>query len=344
MTRHFSALKLNKALVFIFGLLLLAGCSMPQDKKITYTEANQKFLTLCKEEYKLDVKLFPLKNTLWIYMPIDRPFYIKATEKTTEEKKKPTEKPKIGFLDGHFEDHSFVIEYDITKIKQYPPKDPGYATGNDEEFAKQYRNLFTAILRAYFDMEETETSQLVTINQNLEVQPPEKIKTYTKKEHSPEFFVVVIADIKTGLRMEYTFNLEDYKHYNNGGLPYEEYSVRQISQTTGDMEIIGDVKGNSLRTHEILWPEFLTKQILNRINFKYDKSDFTPSDDTKQEILKSIGETVTFYDFNDFDNAVLKDLNTQTTFTAPKETIKKISASAEGTSTGGKFHVIQFFK
>ena len=51
-------------------IILLAGCFRAPVKP-TLEAAHRKFKKLCKEEYGIDVVLRPLKNTLWIYVPLD---------------------------------------------------------------------------------------------------------------------------------------------------------------------------------------------------------------------------------------------------------------------------------
>ena len=331
---------MKKILIFIIITFFLTSCA-PQEKPLTLNEAHQKFITLCQEEYKFDVKVFPLKNTIWIYLPTDKLFYdYKATEPKPVAEKKAEDKFKVNFLDVQFENNSFVVSYDISKIKQYPSKDPGYASNNSEDFSQKYRGIFTAILRAYFDVKETETASFA-FDRELKATPPQKIQAYIKKSGIPEFFVIVIADIKTGLKVEYIANLEDYKKYANNALPYEEYSQRLIYQMTGDIGLTNDAEGKNLKTREITWSEFLTKQIINRINFKYGQSQFTPSENVEKEITQAIGETIIFYDFDDFDAAILKNLGQDKTQTIQKSQIKE-SVSKETDPSRGRFHVIQF--
>ena len=323
-------------------LFFLAGCA-PHPKPLTLNEAHQKFIALCQDQYNLDVKLIPLQNTLWIYLPTDKPFYdYKATEPKPLKEESPQEKFKVNFLDAKFENNSFVISYDISGVKQYPAPDPGYASNNSEDFSKKYRNLFTAVLQSYFDIEETQTASFA-FDENFKEAPPEKIKAYTKKSGIPDFFVVVIADVKTGLKVTYIANLEDYKKYANSALPYEEYSQRLIYKMTGDISLIDDYEGKNLTPYEVTWSEFLTKQIVNRINFKYGQSLFPPSNDAQKEIIQAIGETVMFYDFEDFNSAALKDLSNGSTVTISKEDIKN-RATSDGNPSEGRFHVIQFLK
>jgi len=131
----------------------------------------------------------------------------------------------------------------------------------------------------------------------------------------PDFFVIVGADIVNGLEAQVLFNFEDLKRAYTDQSFYGEYAKRVISeQPYGNIEIIGDKKGNHVKYKSLSWPEFLAKQMVFRVNFKYQRSSFPPSNDTRLELLTIAADTVSAYQFKDFASIELQDLNAQTTF------------------------------
>ena len=130
----------------------------------------------------------------------------------------------------------------------------------------------------------------------------------------PDFFVIIEADITNGLEARVLINLEDLKRAYVDQSFHGEYAKRVISdQPTGNKNIIGDKEGNYIDYKDITWPEFLAKQMIFRINFKYQRSSFPPSDDTLMELLTIAADTVAAYDFTDFTSIKLEDLNARTT-------------------------------
>ncbi|MDP8213073.1 MAG: hypothetical protein P9X22_07300 [Candidatus Zapsychrus exili] len=329
----------TKLLALLLVIFLSISCGKKELPKLTLEEAHQKFIAICKDEYGLDVSLKIADNTLWIYLPIDHPFYQYKASPPAPSTQEIVEKHKINKLDSEFKDSSFVISYDIVKDKIYPSKDPGYESKNHDEFSKKYRKIFEAILRSYFDLKES-TMPGFAVNAELEIEET-KIDSYVQNASAPEFFVIVIADITSGLIIEYTANLDDYRRYANSSLPYEEYSKRLLYDMRGEVELVGDRQGKNLKTYAISWQSFLSRQMKNRINFKYGRSQFPPSDDTRKEILSAVVETIRFYNFEDFDSVMLNNLRNETNEVVSKEAIKKLTEESDDPSVG-KFHVIKF--
>lgn len=190
----------------------------------------------------------------------------------------PQKKFSVEYLDGKFEDNYFVIGYDIIPAFK-ASKDNGLSSSYTDAFNEEYRNVFGAVARSYTD-----------------AQTP------------PDFIGVIFADIKNGIAMINIFNTDDFKQYQSSAMPYEEYLLRALSETKGDTSMIGDWEGKHFDFKEISWPDFLTSQIINRINFKYQKSDFAPEEDTVKEIAKIVFTTVSYYHFTDFIGVKINDL------------------------------------
>jgi len=145
---------------------------------------------------------------------------------------------------------------------------------------------------------------------DLAVKPPGSHRIYSEldKDQIPDFFITLMADIKSGLITQMTFYIGDVIRAHHDPSFSEEYTRRIMSDTYGDKNIIGDKEGRYVKYKEMTWPEFLTEQIQYRINYKYSRSAFPPGNDAKAEILLIVKKTIDGYSFDDFENIILKDL------------------------------------
>ena len=204
----------------------------------------------------------------------------------------PVVKPALKFLDGAFGDSSFHITYDIAPEKGYP-RSYGYESAFSEKYQQDQRNILSAVYRAFGHFQEPAAGGAAA-------------------DGTPDFFVVVIADIVNGLEARTVFYLTDLKRAYSDPTFYEEYARRVISeQPTGGQEIIGDKQGQHVGFRDLSWGEFLAKQMVYRITFKYQQSGFPPSDDTRAEVLAAAADTVAAYQFTDFRAVRLKDLGAE---------------------------------
>lgn len=313
-------------------IFILGGCGGPaKPALVPLTEAHKKFVEICKKDYQLNVKLFPLKNTVWIYLPIDHPIVdYKATEKKAEDTKAGSERFNVNFLETAFKDGVFTVEHDISMVKSYP-KDYGYASNYTEEYNTKYRAVFSAVMQAYFSV-GVETGENIRVVQ---------LNTHHKAEGVPEFFVISIADTSRGIQIQFLMNLEDYRKQAAGHLPPEEYTQRIIYEMSGNPAIVGDLEGSHLDYREVAWGEFLAGQITGRVNFKYGRSSFPPSADTKAEILHQVYRAVSAYDFQGFSAVELHDLRDGSTVKITREELQAHKKAP--LPEGGKLHTIKFF-
>ncbi|MBI5024759.1 MAG: hypothetical protein HZC18_07165 [Candidatus Omnitrophica bacterium] len=296
---------------FLLGICLilpglLAGCSRATPSAPRpLSEAHQKFLKICREEHKLKVVLKPLQNTLWIYVPFnDDLMKISSTAEGMRKSDTREERPAVKYLESVYSDRRFKITYDIHPDKNYL-QSPGYRLGYSSAYQEISQQILTSVSRAYFEPTD-----------------------------APQFFVTVIADVKNGVEMENIFYLDDLKRYMAfGALPQEEFLKRSIYEARGKSDWIGDTQGRHLAYNEMTMPEFLAKQMSTRISFKFQKSSFPPSADTRGEILNAVVETLKSYNFTDFNYVELRDLNTGLTETvSPMELTHK----AEQPDTSGQ--------
>src|SRR3989338_9840513 len=283
-----------------WGILFLASCSdvTPVDTTLL-SEAHGKFLQICREEYNLNVLIRPLKATFWVYVPLrENLLQIAAGKAGAQKSSTPQERPTVKFLEASFSltERLFLIRHDIGRQKVYP-QNPGYGVEYTQAYRQTSRQILSAVSRSYFSSAKT--------------------------EGPPQFFVVVLTDIQNGIEIENTFYLDDLKKYMTlEAIPQEEYVKRSLHELRGNLEFIGDTEGKHLAYKEITLPDFLARQIANRITFQYQRSAFPPHEDAEEEILKNTARTLRYYDFADFTAIRLQDMQADTTKTVSPEALK----------------------
>lgn len=296
--------------------VFIAGCDkfLPQESSRSLSTAHLKFHTICKEEYNIPTTIIPLENTVWIYAPIHESIISMKAQSQKGQSVVLTGKEKfaVNFIESSFAKNDFHVRYDIDLVRTYP-KDLGYGSKYSQAYSKTYRQLLEGITRAYFD----------------NTKPP------------IEFFVIVIADTINGIKNTSIMYLEDYKRLNNQSLPYEEYIKRVYTETNGDERIINNANGEGLDYLNVDWPDFLSKQIQNRINFKYQQSSLEPSLNVKQEVLNAVAQTLKAYSFNGYNNVYLHDLAQKTQEVFTSSAINQIQKSLQDANPG-RWHTIEF--
>ncbi len=223
-------------------------------------------------------------QTFWIYMPTQEPIFDYEAQKETagaDTAKKPSPF-MVQFAEGIFKENRFALEYDIIKRTKVKTEDYGYNSSYTDSYIKAQNNLFTCISDVFFNNEIADTP--------------------------PQFFVMVVTDIKKGIETRATFYLEDFKRYMTGDLPYEEYMKRFIADTKGGQNFIGDETGSHIKYEEVAMTDFLTKQMVNRIRFKFERSDFNPPEDYDDAIVGIVADTARYYNFQKFDQLQLSNL------------------------------------
>lgn len=291
---------------FVF-LILVLGCAKKEPPDIaTLPQASQKFIELAKSEYNLEVVLYPVQNTLWVYLPLEEHFLdLKASAEGPQSSAGASESAVINFLDGRFEKDAIVLRYDIGLTKSYA-KSYGYKTAYTEQYQKKQQNLLTALYRSY----------------------GQSAASSTEDGGIPEFFVTTAADIINGLELTTLVHWGDLKRVFEDQSFREEYSRRAVSDyPVGNTAAIGDKEGRHLNVHAVSWPEFITRQMVYRIQYKYQQSSFPPSEDTKGEILAIAAETAGAYAFTDFHSVILHDLRTGTTAAIPRAELNNYRSS-----------------
>jgi len=260
------------------------GCT---SKKIALrppvTDLQKKFEIKCRKDYNLNVTTRLVGRTFWIYAPTDKPLFDFAAESPSppDPLKKPA-KYDLLYIDGSYKDHTFNFEYDVIPKIKSDMQNEGIRNEGTDYFNKLYNNLFTAVTETLLD------------------------------PNTPISFVVMaITDIKKGIEARYTFYLEDYRMASVEGIPYDEFSKRVLQESKGSTDYIGDEIGQHLEYNDVQMPDFLTKQMINRIRFKFTQSDFPPQENYEDAIIDVIADTNRYYHFKDFKEVLTLDIRTK---------------------------------
>ncbi|MCK5581626.1 MAG: hypothetical protein KAJ18_10190 [Candidatus Omnitrophica bacterium] len=308
---------LNPSIKYFFSCLLvtaLIGCgemaSAPGPVR-TLSEADVKFAKICREEFKYSVATRRLPNSVWIYLPLDGQLLdIKASDEGPVKMDVPSKQIKVLFNEAKFVDKHLIVKYDIAKTKSYL-QDYGYQNVYTEEFTKKQNNILAAITRSYFEVEEV-PGDITYKNAEKNRTHKNLVNAYVKAQKVPDFFILVIADVQKGIAVKSIVNFQDLKKYMSmtPAISPDEYAKRYISDIYGQASIVGDLTGAYLGVYNLTWQEFLSRQIENRIKFKYTRSDFPPTENTEEELMKIVAATLTAYDFDQVQSILLKDLST----------------------------------
>ena len=313
---------LNRLFLSFCLLLPCLGCQHKEPQVVlTLTEAQKKFEQKCRDEFDLHVITKMVGKTFWIYLPIKEPIFDYESQKETSgDANKKQAKFAVQYVDGDFKDNQFAFEYDVISRKKSKAEDYGYNSSYTDSYVKAQNNLFTTISDIFFNTATKNTSA------------------------EPDFFVIVITDIKKGIETRATFYLEDFKRYMSGDLPYEEYMKRFLADTKGGQSFVGDETGSHVQYKSIVMPDFLAKQIINRINFKFH-SESEPPDDYDTMIAGIVADTTRYYRFDKFANVKLHNLRNDKTFNFNKALLAPLGDDPAGTKDGapkGKLIHIRF--
>ena len=264
----------------------LVGCTTRKiavSPRPPLTDIQKKFELKCRKDYNLNVITRLVGRTFWIYAPTDKALFDFAAESPAppDPLKKPP-KYDLLYVDGSYKDDNFYFDYDVIQKIKSDAQNEGIKNEGTDYFNKLYNNLFTAITETLLD-------------------PKTPIS----------FVVMAITDIKKGIEARYTFYLEDYRMASVEGIPYDEFSKRVLQESKGSTDYIGDEIGQHLEYNDIKMPDFLTKQMVNRIRFKFTQSDFPPQEKYEEAIIGVIADTTRYYHFKDFKEVHTDDVRTK---------------------------------
>jgi len=276
-------LLLRILLIFFIGINVSCTSKKIAIARPTPTDLQRTFETKCHKDYNLNVSARLVGKTFWIYAPTDKPLFDFSAEPPTppDPLKKPA-KYDLLYINGTYKDGAYRFQYDVVPKIKSEMQNEGIRNGGTDYFTKLYNNLFTAV---------TET----LLDPKLPV----------------SFVVIYITDIKKGIECRFTFYLEDYRMLSVEGIPMDEFQKRELQEEKGSTEYIGDQVGQHLEYSDIRMPDFLAKQIVNRIRYKFTQSDFPPQQNYEETILSIIADTNHYYHFTDFKEVHTEDIRTK---------------------------------
>lgn len=304
-----------KHFLILTAIVLVLSASGCGDKpavshRVTQSEAEKKFLKICRDDNKLPVQLFNAENTIWIYLPMEEELIdYHGTKKNDDARAK--KQFMISTFEGDYKETQYRFLLDITDgIKT--SKDPGYKSDATEAFIKNRLTIYGA-LEAFLEINELPGDRQF-VDKARDEKRQDMLENYIPKTKGPEFIAIVIANTKKGLAYKTVLNLNDYKQYRSEVLTSDEYNLREISELYGDQALINDTQGTSLEIKPIAWSWFFIEQIKNRVNFRFLRSDFPPDKDIIIEIASIIADTFRYYEYADYSGVLIKDLRDKTSY------------------------------
>lgn len=266
----------------------------------TLEGANKKFKDICDLEYGLTVQLRLKDNTMYVYLPVEHELVdLKHTAVGKISSSQATVKPVLKFISTAYSVQNFIINYDVAVERSYP-NNPGYTTQYTEESTAKQVNILRAIYAAYGDLDAERAPGDIEFRHIPKDEKHKAVARYRPKEHPPEFFVITIADIKSGIKMTQTFHYLDFKQSMTEAMPQEEFMKRRLSELTGNPAIVDDKAGKHIDHVATKWPDFIARQIEHRVTFKYSQSSIPPAEDPADEVLNAVKDATRAYNFNDF--------------------------------------------
>lgn len=298
------------------ALALGGGCSF-KDRTYTPSEAEKKLVLFCKKEGELPVYTRRLGKTLWIYTALKEPLFTMRSSPDREDPKRKVQPLALLSIQAEYSQRYFKFNYDI--VPDVLAGEPvSYGSGYNELYTKKRQLIYQAIQESFFNA-ASKTNDLM-----------------------PEFVVVMVADINTGIATRTTFYLRDLKQSLTEAIPPEEYYMRELNEIIGKQGLIQDPTGRNAPYVEITWPYFLTEQIKNRIKFKFTGSDFPPDSAPTKEIAKIAANTLRFYPFADYDGVVLYDVRGKKEQVLGKDGLKTYAEKTSWEDSKGKLTTIRF--
>jgi hypothetical protein len=270
-------------LIVFIGINLSCAPKKALLPRLPLTDLQKNFETKCRKDYNLNIITRIVGKTFWIYAPTDKPLFdFAAQSPSPPDPLKKTPKYDLLYINGSFKNNAFNFDYDVIPKVKSDLQNNGLTEKETDYFNKLYNNISTAITETLLD------------------------------PHTPISFVAIsITDIKKGIEARITFYLEDYRKASVGALPEDEFIKRILQESKGSTDYIGDEIGEHLEYNDISLPEFLTKQMVNRIRFKFTQSDFPPQENHEEAIVGIIADTTRYYLFKDFTEVRTNDIRTQ---------------------------------
>ena len=260
-----------RAAAILLSVLFFNGCTVSQKQEEPYNrnEAQQRIRDRFKDDLGINTVVTSVENTLFIYIPsqktvikLDKAMSFGAPKKSTE--------AKLSFIhvDSMFEDNIFNITYATAELPE------------SKQFIKNITYNYSL-----------QTQEIMNKMYNL------IYESMSDREDHYEFFVVILADIKKGLKIKLTFSNSDLRKSIIGVLPFFEFNKRVISEIDGSSDIVNDIKGENVDYSPILVPNFASDLV---IQYLRGGSDITPSLTAEEIVLKRFYKICNMYDYTQF--------------------------------------------
>jgi len=231
--------------IIFLGILLLKGCGQAPPSPKTLSEAHQKFNKICTEEHNYKVVTKQVANTFWIYLPTEENIIdIKALKKGPTVTYDPEVANNTQYLMGDHQGETLKINYYVSNYKMCP----GYSSDYSDSYKTKQRNFLSTIFRSFAGLDDVqEESNPKSITESQETLPEEPTPELTvESSETPHFIVMVVADVKTGLKATTTIYFPDLKRAMTDQFFQMEFSKRTLSKVTGATAIIEDGEGRDL--------------------------------------------------------------------------------------------------
>jgi hypothetical protein len=303
--------------ILLIVTLLLGGCGKVEPApKFTVTEAQKRFEDKCVKDFNLHVRTHQVGHTMWIYLPTKDPIFDYEVQKEKGGANKDNPKFIVNFANGKYQNDLFSFEYDIVDKKKTKDESPGFNSSYTDTYVKNQNNIFTAMYEVFLN-----TKALAG-------------------ETAPQFFVVIITDIKKGIETRLTFYFQDFMRAWAGDIPNDEYMKRVLSEQKGASSMIGDETGSHLKYSDMTLGDFLSKQIVNRIHYKFQYSDFPPqTNDFDNIIIGIVSDTMRYYHFDNFTNVRLNNLRTNKKYLFDKSQLVNFGEDKSKENKGKLIHI-----
>lgn len=263
----------RRGLSLLIVTSFISGCT--SSTKPTYIAQNieENIRSICKKEYKIDVKVKLAGKTLWIYLPFENIFT------SSEKPEKYIERFAVEQSKAGMKDSTLEVEY---LVKTVPEQEKFQQVKYTEETSEKINHIWRILRRVVFSLD-------------------------TKSQSGIEFFCLIIADTANGFEVKNTFYYTDIKKVSYSYIGWIEYQHRTLQDVNVSPEIIGDKEGLHIKYNDITLKDFVVSQIEHRIKLKFQKPEVERNADIEKEILKVIIHTLKIYNFRDFSSLELNN-------------------------------------
>lgn len=275
-SRQFSRNSAKTALSLFLACIFLTSCTSSTEPTFLRENIEESIHSIAKQEYGIDTTVKLVGKTLWIYVPVED-LLVKM-----DKPEKYTEKFDLINNDVDFQDRVFRLDY---AVKAIPEKEKIQEYKYDKKVLEKLTNVWKVLRRVMFSLK-------------------------TSDKRNPQFFCMVIADIKNGVEMKEVFYYTDLKKVSYSYISWGEYQHRAINDTAVMASIIGDKEGAHLNYKNITMDDFIVQQIQHRIKLKFQKPEVSKNANIDKEIAKIVATTVKIYGLKDFDTVELDNLLT----------------------------------